>query len=81
MFNPLLPSTSDLKPSDLENKINELTKKYMIAARSGNASLAQQVFFVLEQYKADLQSRNLAASKAINTTNGNDDLGKLINID
>ena len=79
MFNPLLPSTADLKISDLENKISELTRKYMIAARSGNGALAQQVLFVLEEYKAALQSKLLAAKPP--TPNGNSDLDKLINID
>lgn len=79
MFNPLLPSTADLKVSDLENKIHELTKKYMIAARSGNGALAQQVLFALEEYKAALQSKLLATKPP--TANGNSDLDKLINID
>jgi len=80
VFNPLLPSTADLKVTDLENKINELTKKYLVAARSGNGNLAQQVLFVLESYKADLQARNLAAIRA-HKPKGDDSLDKLINID
>ena len=79
MFNPLLPSTDDLKIPELENKITELTKKYFIASRSGNSGLAQQILYILETYKAALQTKLMAAK--VPTPNGGSDLDKLINID
>jgi hypothetical protein len=79
MFHPLLPSTSDLTAAELENKINDLTKKYWIAARSGNGGLCDQILVALEAYKFELQNKNLNNNK-IPTRNGDTDLDGLINI-
>jgi hypothetical protein len=79
MFHPLLPNTANLTVVELENKINELTKKYWIAARSGNGSLCEQVLVALEAYKFELQNKNLNNNK-IPTRNGGADLDGLINI-
>ena len=79
MFNPLISDLKDLKVTDLENKISELSKKYFIAARSGNGELAQQVAVAIDMYRAELQARNLAINK-IPTADGKTDLDSLINI-
>jgi hypothetical protein len=79
MFNPLISDFKDLKVADLEDKISELSKKYFIAIRSGNGMLAQQVAVVLEMYRNELQTRNLAVNK-IPTPDGKTDLDSLINI-
>jgi hypothetical protein len=79
MFHPLLPSTSDLTAAELENKVNDLTKKYWIAARSGNGGLCGQILVALEAYKFELQNKNLNNNK-IPTRNGDTDLDGLINI-
>jgi hypothetical protein len=79
MFHPLLPSTSDLTAAELENKVNDLTKKYWIAARSGNGGLCDQILVALESYKFELQNKNLNNNK-IPTRNGDADLDGLINI-
>jgi hypothetical protein len=79
MFNPLLPDTSELKTTELETRINDLSRKYFIAANSGNSGLAQQILVVLEQYKIDLRTRNLKASQ-IPTKSGNTDLDDLIKV-
>jgi hypothetical protein len=79
MYHPLLSSPSDLKVSDLEDKINELSKKYFYASRSGNGELARQILVVLEMFKTELQSRNRSTSK-IPTKDGESDLDDLINI-
>jgi len=79
MFHPLLPNTADLTPAELENKINDLTKKYWIAARSGNGGLCNQILVALESYKFELQNKNLNNNK-IPTRNGDADLDELINI-
>jgi hypothetical protein len=79
MFHPLLPNIADLTPAELENKINDLTKKYWIAARSGNGGLCDQILVALESYKFELQNKNLNNNK-IPTRNGDADLDGLINI-
>ena len=79
MFHPLLPSTSDLTAAELENKVNDLTKKYWISARSGNGGLCDQILVALEAYKFELQNKNLNNNK-IPTRNGDTDLDGLINI-
>jgi len=79
MFHPLLPNIADLSPAELENKINDLTKKYWIAARSGNGGLCDQILVALESYKFELQNKNLNNNK-IPTRNGDADLDGLINI-
>lgn len=79
MFHPLIPDLSDLSSQELETKINELSKKYFIATRSGNADLGQQIIVALEMYKEQLRAKNLAASR-IATQSGNKDLDDLIKI-
>jgi hypothetical protein len=79
MFNPLLQDLTDLKPTDLENKISELSKKYFISARSGNSSLCEQILVILEAHKMELQKRNIEASK-LQPKNSNDSLDSLINV-
>jgi hypothetical protein len=79
MFNPLIPDLSEIKTTDLEAKINELSKKYFIAARSGNGSLANQIVVALDMYKAELRVKHLAASQ-VAMQNGNKDLDDLIKI-
>ena len=48
MFHPLLSNVTEIKDLDLENKINDLGKKYSFAARSGNGGLCSQILLVLE---------------------------------
>lgn len=79
MFNPLISDFTNLKVSDLENRISELSKKYFIAARSGNGELAKQIAVALDMYRSELQSRNLAINK-IPSGDGKTDLDSLINI-
>jgi hypothetical protein len=79
MFHPLIADLTDLSSQELETKINELSRKYFIAARSGNADLGQQIIVALEMYKEQLRAKNLAASK-VATQSGNKDLDDLIKI-
>jgi len=79
MFNPLIAPPADLKLPELENKISELSKKYWIAARSGNGHLCEQVLVALETYKSELQQRHLSSTK-VPSNNGDIDLDGLINI-
>lgn len=79
MFHPLLPNLTELKVNELENKVVELTRKYWIAARSGNGALCEQLLVAIEAYKTELQNKNLAANK-IASRNGDQDLDDLIKI-
>lgn len=80
MFNPLLPNLKDIKDTDLDNKISELTRKYFIAARSGQGSLAQQVLITLESYKDEQRIRQIASQQALQQKQ-NKDLDDLIKVD
>lgn len=79
MFHPLLPDLQQLKIADIESKISELSKKYFVAARSGNSSLCEQVLIVLEAYRTEFQKRNLEANK-VQVNNQIKDLDGLINV-
>ena len=57
MFNPLLPDLTKIKNEDIENKINELMKKYFIAARSGQGVVCSQISNILEAYKEEQRRR------------------------
>lgn len=79
MFHPLLPNLSEVKVPELEEKIIELTKKYWIAARTGNGGLCNQILVAIDSYKAELQNKNLAANR-VPARNGDKDLDDLIKI-
>jgi hypothetical protein len=79
MFHPLMPDLKELKITDLESKISDLSKKYFISARSGNGAVCNQISMVLEQYRAELQQRSLEATAAL-LKNSNQDLDSLINV-
>jgi hypothetical protein len=79
MFNPLLPDLSTLKEAEVENKISELTRKYFMAARSGQGGLAQQVLVSLEAFKSELRQRQSASQKAL-LEKQNKDLDDLIKV-
>lgn len=78
MFNPLLPDITKLKNEDLENKINELMRKYVIAARCGQGIVCNQISVILEAHKDEQKRRYAETSKK---TIQNKDLDDYINID
>ena len=80
MYHPLLPSLTEIKQAELEEKISDLTRKYWIAARSGNSYLCEQMLIVIEAHKTELQNRNQAALKAASDKSGNSGLDDLIKI-
>lgn len=79
MFNPLLPDLSKLKNEDIELKINELMRKYLIAARSGQGVVCQQINIILETYKDEQRKRFNDANKKVLQQNKN--LDDFINVD
>lgn len=54
MHHPLADDFSQLKDSELEEKISELTKKYW---QSTNPSVQHQITLLLDMYKIELETR------------------------
>ena len=79
MFNPLLQDLTALKNEDVDNKITELMQKYMIAARSGQGGVCNQIGVILEAYKDEQRRRNLLATQKASQSSRN--LDDYINID
>lgn len=79
MFNPLLPDLSKIKNDDLEIKISDLMKKYLIAANSGQGMVCQQISILLESYKEEQRRRYHEAQKKM--ANQNKNLDDFINVD
>ena len=78
MFNPLVDSFSELKDTEIENKIVELQRKYF---QSGdNPQLQQQVQAILEMYKHEMQERRAKSLNKQNQQDGDNSLDNLINI-
>jgi hypothetical protein len=78
MFNPLLADLSKVKNEEIENKINELMRKYMIAARSGQGIVCSQIGVILEAYKEEQRKRYVDANKKLVQNKNFDDF---INVD
>jgi hypothetical protein len=79
MFNPLLPDLSKLKNEDIELKITELMKKYLIASQSGQGQVCQQIGVILDSYRQEQQFRYTQANKKLASQNKN--LDDYINVD
>jgi len=75
-MHPLVGSLSDLKTSEIENKINELSKKYFMV---NSFELQQQVSLLLETYKGELSLRRYQEWERMSESR-NKDLDKLINV-
>ena len=80
MFHPLEGDLSQLKDSEVEAKLVELTRKYYQAARLGNPDLLTQLSTFVTIYRDELRKRQ---EKLMSSTNNvtNEDLGQLINVD
>lgn len=79
MFNPLLSDLSALKNEDIDNKINELMKKYFLAAKFGQGAVCNQISIILEAYKAEQSARHIKANQKL--ANQNKNLDDFINVD
>ena len=79
LYNPLLPDLSTLKDGELDDRINELSKKYHIAARTGMTQVIPQILMALEMYKIEMSKRSQQSlQNTAKRTNGNlDDLIKV----
>jgi hypothetical protein len=75
-MHPLVNDLENLKESELESKLNDLTRKYF---STNNQDVRYQISMVLDSYKSELGKRRQDAyEKMMNSRNK--DLDKLINI-
>lgn len=58
MIHPLIENLSELKDSDVEQKINELTRKYFLVH---NEAVQHQIILILETYKEEMAIRRQRA--------------------
>lgn len=77
MEHPFQEDFSELKDSEIEQKIQDISKKYWIAYKIGNKDLLTQLDTFLIIYKQELSKRYLERSKE----QFNGDLDQLINVD
>jgi hypothetical protein len=75
-MHPLVENLNELKDSELENKILELSKKYW---QSGNPQVQNQISMILQMYNEELQTRR-AKMWQQQYQNRDKGLDKLINI-
>jgi hypothetical protein len=77
MFHPLEGDLSQLKDNEVEDKLNELNRKYFLAARLGNREVLTQIATFVTIYKEEMSKRYLAKSQG----QLDNDLDQLINVD
>jgi ElaB/YqjD/DUF883 family membrane-anchored ribosome-binding protein len=58
MSHPLTPNLSDLTDAELQNKIQQLSKRLSQSYRLGGHHLQSQINLMLEDYKAEIHKRN-----------------------
>jgi hypothetical protein len=78
MFHPLQEDPSQLKDPELDQKIQDVTRKFYMAQRLGNHELLTQLNTFVNIYREE-QRRRLLARSAGNKLD--DDLDQLINVD
>ena len=77
MFHPFEGDLSQLKDNEVEDKLNELNRKYFLAARLGNRDLLTQIATFVTIYKEEMSKRYLSKSQG----QLDNDLDQLINVD
>jgi hypothetical protein len=76
MFHPLESDLSQLKDTEIEQKLIELNKKYYAAARMGSKDLLTQLSTFITIYRDELSNRYARKLKS-----DDNDLDQLINVD
>lgn len=77
MFHPLQQDLSNLSDSEIESKLQELSRKYFAAQRMGNLDLLTQVATFVNIYRNELSKRYMTKNKG----DLDKDLDQLINVD
>jgi hypothetical protein len=77
MFHPFEGDLSQLKDSEVEEKLYELNRKYFAAARLGKPELLTQIAIFVNIYKDEFNKRLMMKSKG----QLDNDLDQLINVD
>jgi len=77
MFHPFVNDLSDLRDSEVESKLLEVTKKYHAAARLGKIDLLTQLGTFVTIYREEMSKRYLRKNQGQTDT----DLDQLINVD
>jgi hypothetical protein len=81
MFNPLAKDPATLSTDELQEKINDLQKKYITASRFSDQSLLLQVQQTLTMYMNEQQKRSREdLLKQQQQSNDGEDLDSLINV-
>jgi hypothetical protein len=75
-MHPLVSNLDALKDNELENKINDLTRKYF---QTSNPGVQSQISAVLETYKEEMSKRRRIEYEKMMSTRDKG-LDKLINI-
>ena len=78
MFHPLQEDVTQLKDPELDQKVQEVTKKYFVAQRMGNHQLLTQLQTFVNIYREEQRRRLLTKSQGNKL---DDDLDQLINVD
>lgn len=76
MFNPFVNNLNNLRDDEIEQKILELSKKYMSAQRLGKIDLLTQIQTLITMYREEQAKRRLTKKNQLD-----DDLNQLINVD
>ena len=77
MFHPLQQDLSGLTDSEIESKLQELSRKYFAAQRMGSRDLLTQVSTFVNIYRNELSRRYMTKNKG----DLDRDLDQLINVD
>ena len=77
MLHPLQQDLSDLKDTDIELKVQELTKKYHSAYRLGKPEMLTQISTFITIYKEELSRRYRERTRS----ELDKDLDQLINVE
>ena len=77
MFHPLQQDLSNLSDSEIESKLQELSRKYFAAQRMVSADLLTQVSTFVNIYRNELSRRYMTKNKG----DLDRDLDQLINVD
>jgi hypothetical protein len=73
-MHPLVGSLSEIKTTELESKITDLTKKYFM---TGNMDAQRQIGMVLDSYKTELNRRH---EEALAKVMSDKNLDKLVKV-